>query len=115
MLHRSTENRGGVTNVWQGLERVRGLNAVGSVWQRHLREQFVPFKRAFLIAKAQPAKFFPCERCGCAHEVHSPMSGFSLSSSSGGEGRGEEANFIHAVCSCEPWNCPDLLLSPDDL
>src|SRR5712692_10057277 len=85
---------------WAGLERIRGLSAVPAVWRRHLGEEFEGFKRAFLLPRAEAAKSFPCERCGCAHEIHE---GRVL----GVEGRGESD--VIAVCSCEPWNCADLV------
>src|SRR5262245_39013149 len=54
---------------WRALELTRGRSAVAVVWRRHLGEQAEAFQRAFLLASPEPAKSFPCDQCGCAHEV----------------------------------------------
>src|SRR2546421_7547366 len=83
---------------WSAFPSLPGLNAVPSVWRRHLGQQFEGFKRAFLVPRAEFAQSFPCSKCGCSHDVtvHAP-------------------NDIIAVCACDSWNCDDLLLTPADI
>jgi len=85
------------SNCWRALELIRGLSAVPAIWRPHLGRHFEPFQRAFLIARPEPARRFPCDQCGCAHEVT------------------HVAGQIVGVCACEPWNCRDLILAPGDL
>jgi len=94
---------------WQVLEAIRGLNAVSAIWGRHLSEHLEPFKRAFLVSQTETAKYFPCEECGCAHEVtSSPLAEEKKSTSA-------RAASFRAVCTCDPWNCADLMLSEEDV
>src|SRR6266516_2677868 len=81
---------------WSSLEVT--TNAVPSIWRRRVGEQFEVFRRAFLQVRPGSAQSFPCRKCGCAHDVviHGPGD-------------------IVAVCACEPWNCPDLKLTPVDI
>src|ERR1041385_5994236 len=69
------------TNCWRALEQIRGLSAVPAIWQRHLGDHVDCFRRAFLLARPEPAKHFPCEKCGCAHEVIPLSDAVSLSPS----------------------------------
>src|SRR5205823_10056998 len=84
--------------IWHSLESLPGLNAVASSWQRRVGEQFDIFKSAFLQPRPEAAQFFPCAKCGCAHEVtiHAP-------------------NDIVAVCACDPWNCGEINLALADI
>jgi hypothetical protein len=99
---------------WPALELIHGLSAVPAIWRRHLGEHFDPFKRAFLIPRSAPARHFPCSRCGCAHEIiiqsDEPARNGSPLPIGLGEGLG-----VRAICTCDPWNCPDLLLTPADI
>ena len=81
---------------WSSLES--STSAVPAVWRRRIGAQFEVFRTAFLQSRPEPARFFPCQKCGCAHEVivHAPED-------------------IVAVCACEPWNCADLKLTPADI
>ncbi len=87
-----------VEKVWRGLEDVPGVNAVPAVWREKLGAPFEVFRRAFLQPRSEPAQFFPCRRCGCAHEVtvFAP-------------------DDIIAVCTCEPWNCSHLRLTAEEV
>jgi hypothetical protein len=115
---------------WRSLEMIRGLSAVPAIWRRHLGEHFEPFKRGFLLPRAEPAKHFPCAKCGCAHEII--MQADEVAGTSGvfhgvrAVGRrdpphpnplpgGEGDTDVRAVCTCEPWNCADLILSAADI
>src|SRR5262245_9045484 len=94
-------------SLWPSLERIRGLSAVPAIWRRHLGEDYAAFNRAFLLVRPEPAKSFPCDQCGCAHEVIT-CTGSPLPIGLGGSG-------VRAVCTCEPWNCADLILSAADV
>ena len=96
--------------IWRALEKIYGLSSVSAIWRRHLGEHFEPFKRAFLVSRSQPAKYFPCEECGCSHEIihHPQMTNDQL------EITNEQLSSFRAVCTCNPWNCPDLILSAEE-
>src|SRR5436309_2437099 len=83
-------------NIWASLESSTG--ALCAIWREHLGAQFDIFKAAFLQVQSEPAQSFPCRKCGCAHDViiHS-------------------SNDIVAVCSCEPWNCDEIKLTPAEI
>jgi hypothetical protein len=112
-------------NVWQALETSRGLTAVAASWRERLGGQFEAFKEAFLQRAPGVAKGMPCPRgCGCTHEIvmseewrvtsdegKAKSSADSLSSP-GGE---EAPSTIRAICRCDPANCPDILLTPNDI
>src|SRR5437762_10612316 len=57
---------------WSSLES--STTALPSVWRRRIGAQFEVFRAAFLQSRPEPARFFPCQKCGCAHEVivHAP-------------------------------------------
>jgi hypothetical protein len=107
-------------SIWSSLELVRSQSAVPAVWQRHLGEHFEAFKRAFLLPRSEPARYFPCAKCGCAHEIHEGR-GSGVEREPGGLAGGlrhstpDARPSVVAVCSCEPWNCPDLTLTPADI
>jgi len=84
------------TNLWTALEL--GTGAIPSVWRERAGEQFDTIRSAFLQPRPEPAKSFPCRKCGCAHNVtiYAP-------------------DDIIAVCACESWNCDDMILTPADI
>jgi hypothetical protein len=84
---------------WQALEAIPGTSAVAADWQPLTGEFFPAFKSAFLQADRESAAVFPCRReCGCRHRVVTHASGRMV-----------------AVCDCDPWNCEDIPLTPDDV
>ena len=84
---------------WHCLEDVHGLVAVPAVWRARLRADYDVFNDAFLRKRREPARSVPCPHgCGCAHEVV----------------RHEDGR-LKGVCRCEPWNCDDLALLPEDV
>jgi len=83
---------------WHALESIPGLNAVPAIWHRRIGAQFDEFRNAFLQSRPETARFFPCQKCGCAHEITV-----------------QTPDDIVAVCACDPWNCPDLKLTLADI
>lgn len=84
-----------IPQFWCCLEQLRGLCGVQAGWERYLEDRFPSFRDAFLLARPEPARFYPCPKaCGCAHEVvvHGP-------------------NDIVGVCRCENDSCRTLALS----
>jgi hypothetical protein len=83
-------------NIWPALET--GTNAIPSVWRERIGAQFDTVRNAFLQSKPEPAQYFHCRKCGCAHQVtiHAPGD-------------------IVAVCTCDPWNCDELMLTAADI
>jgi len=83
---------------WSALEL--GTSAIPAIWRERIGAdaQFDVFRHSFLQVRPEPATSFPCRRCGCAHRitVHAP-------------------NDIVAVCTCDPWNCDDLILAAADI
>jgi len=84
------------TNIWTALEI--GTGAIPSVWRERAGDQFDTIRSAFLQPRPEPAKSFPCRKCGCAHNVtiYAP-------------------DDIIAVCACESWNCNDMILTAADI
>ena len=124
-------------NIWQALESSRGLTAVAASWRERLGDQFDPFKDAFLQRAPGIPRGMPCPRgCACTHEIvtsdecpvasderksadgHSPPE-TSVSPienpSSPSTLYTPHSSPIRALCRCDPPNCPDILLSPDDI
>jgi hypothetical protein len=65
-------------------------------------------------------KGMPCPRgCACTHEIAEFPSPNLIGRGVRGEGRLSTINSppstIRAVCRCDPPNCPDILLTPDDI
>ncbi len=88
-----------MSKVWEALEAIPGLSAVGAEWRSWVGAQFPLFKTAFLQKGAVAARSYPCPlECGCAHEVVR-----------------HDDDRIVAVCRCEPWNCDDIKLAEADL
>src|SRR5947209_5653 len=83
-------------NLWNAFEATTG--GIPSVWRELMGTQFDIVSSAFFQALPEPCTFFPCRKCGCSHDVtiHGP-------------------DDIVAVCSCEPWNCDELVLSAADI
>jgi len=109
---------------WQVLEAIRGQNAVSAIWGRHLSEHFEPFKRAFLVSQTEPAKYFPCEDCGCCHEIiqqpqmtngQLQITTHQLSVTHHGSRITDHHSSFRAVCTCDPWNCADVILSVEEV
>src|SRR5688500_19761331 len=88
MLHR--EARPCMSNLWRCLEDLPGLVALPVAWRNRLEGNFDAVRTAFLRSRSGRGESFPCERCGCAHEVVEHKGGALV-----------------AVCRCEPWNCDD--------
>jgi len=85
-------------SIWSALEL--GTSAIPAIWRSRIGAdaQFDLFRSSFLHARSEPATSFPCRRCGCAHAItiHAP-------------------NDIVAVCTCDPWNCDELILTAADI
>src|SRR4051812_31139382 len=88
--------RAATETLWAGLERMSGP-AASAIWQRELGEEFEVFRLAFLQKLSGPAPTFPCDNCGCFHEVIA-----------------RKREYV-AVCRCEPWTCADIPLSATDV
>lgn len=85
-------------NVWASLESSRGLTAVAACWRQRVGEEFEPFKTAFLQRAPGVARGMPCPRgCACTHEITQSEEG------------------LRAICRCDPPNCPDIPLTPEDI
>src|SRR2546423_15176592 len=93
-----------LNSFWASLELIRSQSAVPAVWRRSLGDHFEGFKRAFLLSAAEPAKYFPCEKCGCAHEVLSPSQPISSvpSEERAGERRPNLPRFVHQPSTLNP-------------
>jgi hypothetical protein len=88
-----------VSKLWRCLEDLCGLVAVPASWRARLDGDFDAVRGAFLRARVDAARSFPCPReCGCAHEVVR-----------------HESGRIVGVCRCESWNCDDIALKEEDL
>jgi hypothetical protein len=86
-------------NVWQALESNRGLTAVAACWRQRVGVQFDVFKTAFLQRAPGVGRGMPCPRgCACTHEIVQ-----------------EGDASLRALCRCEPPNCPDIPLAPEDV
>jgi hypothetical protein len=102
-------------NVWHALESSRGLTAVAASWRERVGDQFNPFKTAFLQRAHGVAKGMPCPRgCACTHEIVQAESQSAFSDSRITH-HASRSSAIRAVCRCEPPNCPDIPLMPDDI
>jgi hypothetical protein len=120
-------------NIWSCLESSRGLTAVAASWRERLGDQFEPFKDAFLQRAPGVPKGMPCPRgCACTHEIvtsdecrvasdeekcaggHSPPD-TPASPIQNRKSKIENLPLIHAICRCDPPNCPDIPLTPDDI
>jgi hypothetical protein len=102
-------------NVWQALESSRGLTAIVASWRERLGEEFEAFKDAFLQRAAGVPKGMPCPRgCGCTHEIVAGDGRSDECRVASDEGK-EQRGAIRAICRCDPPNCPDILLTPDDI
>lgn len=76
-----------------------GLVAVPARWRSLLGADFDAFRPAFLRTRPERARSIPCpEGCGCAHDIVDHGSGKLV-----------------AVCTCDPWNCDDIPLKPEDV
>ena len=109
---------------WPCLDSLAGQGAVPAVWQRKLGEHFKNF-RPFLHARLDFAAGYPCDNCGCNHEIvlSSPRLGraptplYLEASSIDSCGRStfdssrRQIPFATAVCRCEPWRCDDIVLT----
>src|SRR5260370_29628774 len=124
-------------NIWQALESSRGLTAVAASWRERLGDPFDPFKDAFLQRAPGIPKGMPCPRgCACTHEIvtsdecrvasdeRKSADGHSPPETSVSPIENRKSVFplyplhfspIRALCRCDPPNCPDILLSPDDI
>jgi hypothetical protein len=75
------------------------LAAVPAVWRRWLDGDFEAFRSAFFRVSEEPSGAVPCPRdCGCSHEVVR-----------------HEGGHMVAVCTCDPWNCDDLAVTPAEV
>lgn len=85
-----------MVNLWRGLEVIPGMVAVPAVWRQWTGPDFVAACEGFLRPTCRPAQSYPCE-CGCSHRIvrHS-------------------AERIVAICQCDPWNCDDIRLTPEE-
>lgn len=109
-------------NVWQGLESSRGLTAVAACWLERVGEQFEPFKTAFLQRAPGMGRGMPCPRgCACTHEIISDTEHVSPREPQVGATHFSPSTLhtrpsnLRAVCRCDPPNCPDIPLTPEDV
>jgi len=109
---------------WSSLESARGLTAVAASWRERLGDQFASFKIAFLQRVPGIPKGLPCPRgCACTHEIILPESEPASSNSPNTEHAtrcspstlNPRPSPIRAICRCDPPNCPDIPLAPDDI
>jgi len=113
-----------MNSPWRALESLPGLNAVPAVWREKLGEQFDVFARSFFLPRPGPAQYVPCRKCGCSHEVvsfaslspapsviHHPP---SLPRRNTAEAGAIQPSLV-AICTCDPWNCDHLVLTPTDV
>jgi hypothetical protein len=84
--------------LWKCLDHIQGLAGVPALWRSWLGGEFDTFAPAFLEKRAEPAASHPCaQECGCAHDLVERSDG----------------SFV-AVCTCEPWNCDDFAVTPEE-
>lgn len=83
-------------NLWRALEAIPELVAVPAVWRKWAGPDFAAACAGFLRPTGRLAQSYPCD-CGCSHHIirHS-------------------AEHIVAVCQCDPWNCDDVRLAPEE-
>jgi hypothetical protein len=75
-----------------------GLAGVPALWRSWLGGDFAIFEGAFLEKRANPATSYPCaQECGCEHDLVERADG----------------NYV-AVCTCDPWNCDDFVVTRDE-
>jgi len=88
-----------MSKLWRCLEDLRGLVAVPAGWRARLDGEFDAVRGAFLRARPEAARSFPCpHECGCFHEVV----------------RHDDGRIV-GVCRCESWSCDDIPLKEEDL
>src|SRR6266849_2491129 len=85
-----------IMNLWSSLEQT--THTIPSICSERIGEQFDTVKAAFLDTSPEPSTYFRCRTCGCAHQVtiYGP-------------------DDIFAVCTCDPENCDELMLSASDI
>ena len=85
-----------MVNLWRALEATPDLVAVPAVWRTRTGSDFPAACAGFLRPTGRPAQSYPCD-CGCSHHIirHS-------------------AEHIVAICQCDPWNCDDIRLTPEE-
>src|SRR5258706_282670 len=86
-----------IHNLWTALEEIDGLIAVPSAWRKCVADDFANFK-CFLQTSGHIARWVPCSRCGCDHEVITLPNGSLV-----------------GVCRCHQIGVHDLELARDDI
>jgi hypothetical protein len=80
------------------MEIFRGGKGSAAEWREYAGEQY-PRLRTFLRDTGERVSHVPCPTgCGCYHDVVD-------------HGGGE----LVGVCCCDPWNCDDLAVTPDQI
>jgi hypothetical protein len=86
-----------MSKIWRSLEAGYGDGAVPGVWKEQIGNEFESFQKFFLNVAAERATGVFCESCYCWHDVV------------------EDDGGLVAVCTCDPWNCYDMKLKPEDI
>jgi hypothetical protein len=107
-------------NIWCALESTRGLTAVAASWRERLGDQFDPFKTALLQRAPGTPKGMPCPRgCACTHEIvmgdEWRVASDERKYAGGHAPPDTRPSSLRAICRCDPPNCPDIPLIPDDI
>src|SRR2546430_17721092 len=82
-------------NIWNALEN--GTDALPSIWRDRIGDEFDRVTRTLLDARPESSTYFHCRRCGQAHHVASVGS-----------------EDMVAVCTCDPENSDELMLTSAD-
>jgi hypothetical protein len=87
-------------SAWPVLELIPNLITFPADWRARTGEEFTAFKTLCLQASSFQPEYYPCQRnCGCWHRILRRFDG------TGAVG----------ACHCDPPNCPDFDLTPEDI
>jgi len=85
--------------LWSAFETVYARRTIASTWQALLGDEYERVAAEYLSLRPDTATGWNCPRnCGCTHEVMTRPNGS-----------------IAAVCACDPWDCDDIPLTPEDI
>ena len=88
-----------MSNLWQSVEVLAGGNHVAAEWAKWAGDHFSLLRAHFLRDTEKRAGLVPCPQgCGCDHRIHKRANGALV-----------------GVCQCEPWNCDDLAVTPEQV
>ena len=88
-----------MSHFWGGLEEIAGPAGVRATWSQWTGAEFEIVRAAFLRRASYRALAIPCRAgCGCEHDVVEHDDGTLV-----------------GVCTCDPWNCENIELKPEDV